>query len=891
MNIKITEASELSIRECIYGCMLRYDRYKKGVIHSSDFSKVIGDLGMPLGHKVVEDMLNHCQIDSETRYIDFTGLDKELKHQRGLFNNRSKITNKKPVSSSSVADISTSKSTHWQAQMDHKKRIQTAKYEKTVRAHRDEIREIFEKYAHDQITSQQVLDNLLVYDIVPNHLFKVTIDNSRRSDDLSFREFYSALFKHDTDEDTNHYTVRAAGSNQSKTIHHLSQSNSDVQFKPLRRTHTEARAAQERISSRETKDTFKFAKAQLQEDSNPTGDAALFKRSNAIQDSLRLMDPGEMVQDQMMSHNQRMMMQGKGGNEPSFKYNVEIKLLREQFLVSLRRLDSGEISYSDFVAKVYELGIEIDPSTLGKIEHGLKQGTLNTRELVKNVDSSFFHKKAMSEVVSESTFADLKRRAFDAVVGRFGTAGLTQLLGIFKKVDDDNSGDLSFTEFVYACELYGLIDVLSEAELKSLFHTLDIDNSGGLDIAEFASMLREDIEGARKQLVRNAYNCLDVTGENSVSLEEIYDRFNASAHPDVLSNIRSERQVKSDMTTFFDISCMDDKMRGKVNFEQFLEYWATVSSMISDTEKFTTIITNVMNLKDLQAPPALVVAKKTAEGKGQEIASKAVQVHGDLISWKQEASSIEKEGSQMKLLRKQGDNDQRYRSSINLFAKDKKVEDDLDEMRSTGLSKINRVDTSNPTMMNWDTTKSGQREAHAFAKKKLENTLSAYNKNAASITDRVMNNESSNKMMDQFGEGTRTAGAPSGIFKAHDQSQLVSNRKISQDQRNKNFGTKAPYLDDDETGGDTNGRKISIENMQYRDSTSRSTVRVQKPHVQTLSAAISDPEQYNGNNTPVQKGSITSLSNMLKHKANLDSPAKTKKNIGKTLIDVLSSPQ
>ena len=46
-----------------------------------------------------------------------------------------------------------------------------------------------------------------------------------------------------------------------------------------------------------------------------------------------------------------------------------------------------------------------------------------------------------------------------------------------------------------------------------------------------------------------------------------------------------------------------------------------------------------MDEQGLKPRPKLVQAKRTAEKKGVEIASNAVQVHGDIIGWNQQKSA------------------------------------------------------------------------------------------------------------------------------------------------------------------------------------------------------------------------------------------------------------
>ena len=76
----ISQATQLSMREALYGMLCNKDI--GGGIHSSDRKSVV-DLGLPLGHTIVEDILVFCKI---IRSRDNELLELETEQRGGVRN-------------------------------------------------------------------------------------------------------------------------------------------------------------------------------------------------------------------------------------------------------------------------------------------------------------------------------------------------------------------------------------------------------------------------------------------------------------------------------------------------------------------------------------------------------------------------------------------------------------------------------------------------------------------------------------------------------------------------------------------------------------------------------------------------------------------------------------
>jgi Ca2+-binding EF-hand superfamily protein len=62
---------------------------------------------------------------------------------------------------------------------------------------------------------------------------------------------------------------------------------------------------------------------------------------------------------------------------------------------------------------------------------------------------------------------------------------------------------------------------------------LDINGNGTLDVHEFAAALRGHMSQARIDVVNQAYDKLDVDGNERVTVDHIARNFRVDKHPDV----------------------------------------------------------------------------------------------------------------------------------------------------------------------------------------------------------------------------------------------------------------------------------------------------------------------------------------------------------------------
>lgn len=810
----ISDATHLAMREALYGMLCKKDIGDE-VIHSSDFRKAVVELGLPLGHSIVEDVLVYCKIDSDKGTMDFTELAKELERRRARFNieqMHKRKNEKKPIDSSSVGSL-ISKSEHWRAQKEHEKRQEVARYNLKLGKYRPEINAIFTKYANHEMAPVEVVQALQdEVGITPNRHFELLIEDHRAKDDLTFRQFLNGLYKYDPDEKIKDIRSRAAGASTAATgLHHLEQTAENLTQKPIKRTNLEARRAMQARSDKDGAKTFSGKKEAILNDVNPYRDKGLYTDSEQVKKALLRENTDK---EMMMTHNQQQMYAGAKGEELDIQFNVEMKLLREQVLAGLRKLDAGDFTISDFQSKIYDLGLHMEPIILKNLKDQLVAGRLNWRNIIHLFDATIFRKKAIYDKPEKSEVERVREKFLTLLYDIYGHGAFVDLISLFHIVDEDNSQNLSFFEFKKACTEHQLMVSeedpdygLTEDELRMLFHALDLDGNGTLNIYEFVRGLRGDMSAMRKALVRSAYTRLDTLNSNLIDVALIEKQMQPQYHPDVLTRYKTEDEVVDAMLEFFELTAAainDDPSApiDNVSFEQFLEYWTNVSSEIDKDEEFKDIIVKCMQIGEKKPPPALATISKTAELKGAQIANESVQIHGDIVTWQQEESEMELK-NQTKRLRKmtrrnagQRNNytDYRYYNQLNIFAKEK-PEDIESTVKNTKAREvmISSNDTSALTL--WDTSKKGIKAQKEEADKTLEESLGSMHVSSSRIASKEIKLAASK---DEFGEILIPAGAPSGLFTVADADSLSHTKKRNDGIIHRNYGGGAPWLTPEE---------------------------------------------------------------------------------------------
>jgi Ca2+-binding EF-hand superfamily protein len=170
-----------------------------------------------------------------------------------------------------------------------------------------------------------------------------------------------------------------------------------------------------------------------------------------------------------------------------------------------------------------------------------------------------------------------------------GLSGLLLLSNLFKKIDVDNTGYLSWDEFCSGLQQCGLTP--SSRDIRALFLVLDKDANNRITYNEFVVAMREEMSDARKAVISKVFSIIDSDRDGVISMTDIGRHYNPKSHPDV----RSGRITVSKMSSEF-FECINTATdTGYLSLAQFMEYYGNAAAF-DDDAKFNTQMKAIWNL-------------------------------------------------------------------------------------------------------------------------------------------------------------------------------------------------------------------------------------------------------------------------------------------------------
>ncbi|KAA8538629.1 hypothetical protein F0562_028177 [Nyssa sinensis] len=125
----------------------------------------------------------------------------------------------------------------------------------------------------------------------------------------------------------------------------------------------------------------------------------------------------------------------------------------------------------------------------------------------------------LSRLKQFSVMNKLKKMALRVIAERLSEEEIGGLKQLFKMIDTDNSGTITFEELKVGLKRVG--SELMEHEIKSLMNAADIDNSGTIDYGEFLAATLHLNKMEREENLIAAFSFFDKDGSGYITIDEL----------------------------------------------------------------------------------------------------------------------------------------------------------------------------------------------------------------------------------------------------------------------------------------------------------------------------------------------------------------------------------
>eukprot|EP01138_Halocafeteria_seosinensis_P011771 gb/GECG01012029.1/.p1 GENE.gb/GECG01012029.1/~~gb/GECG01012029.1/.p1 ORF type:complete len:1436 (+),score=140.98 gb/GECG01012029.1/:1-4308(+) len=200
-----------------------------------------------------------------------------------------------------------------------------------------------------------------------------------------------------------------------------------------------------------------------------------------------------------------------------------------------------------------------------------------------------------------------------------GVASFLILQRLLKAEELDESKRL-LTKNVLSSGLADFGFYISGEEFNSLWEKLSTtkENQRYVDSRSLCNEIRKPLNNTRTDAVKAAFQLMDVDMDGFVDLSDIANIFDASGHPDVRSNRRSEQQVlaefldtfpgaRSSLTTVSGSKGLrlasNVSFSRHVDYRSFCDYYTDLSTAIEDDNYFTMMLWNCWPVRGRKSHP------------------------------------------------------------------------------------------------------------------------------------------------------------------------------------------------------------------------------------------------------------------------------------------------
>ena len=185
-----------------------------------------------------------------------------------------------------------------------------------------------------------------------------------------------------------------------------------------------------------------------------------------------------------------------------------------------------------------------------------------------------------------------------------GPRGIMALKRTFMLLDENSDKKISFAEFEKMFKRYRFN--LSQIEINNLFNYFDQDKSGFIDYSEFLKGITGELNNFRKNILRQVFQKLDKDETGFIKVKTLRESYDPKGHPLVRQGKRSEDEILGEFIDILEyhFNLLNEKNEEnedineiKIDFEEFCEFYKTISVSIEEDKYFEIMVLSEWDIK------------------------------------------------------------------------------------------------------------------------------------------------------------------------------------------------------------------------------------------------------------------------------------------------------
>ena len=185
-----------------------------------------------------------------------------------------------------------------------------------------------------------------------------------------------------------------------------------------------------------------------------------------------------------------------------------------------------------------------------------------------------------------------------------GPRGIMALKRTFMLLDENSDKKISFAEFEKMFKRYRFN--LSQIEINNLFNYFDQNKSGFIDYSEFLKGITGELNNFRKNILRQVFQKLDKDETGFIKVKTLRESYDPKGHPLVRQGKRSEDEILGEFIDILEyhFNLLNEKNEEnedineiKIDFEEFCEFYKTISVSIEEDKYFEIMVLSEWDIK------------------------------------------------------------------------------------------------------------------------------------------------------------------------------------------------------------------------------------------------------------------------------------------------------